>query len=546
MHLAWSDNSDNESGFEIEVSEAGGPFTNVTTVPADTTTYDHGGLTSDTEYCYQVRAVNVNGPSGYTAVECDTTPVVIPADPLPILEGDSWNYFKGQSEPPANWPDLAFDDSSWLSGPSGFGYGDGDDATVLSDMQGSYASVYLRKKFYVDDPSAIVGLTLTVDYDDGYVAYLNGVEVARSSNLSGTPPAFNKLASSDHEASGGSPPGSADLIDLTASIGDLIAGNNMLAVQAHNATLGSSDFSIIPTLVALDDSLPDDPTGLSANAVSSSAIDLAWNDNSDNESGFEIEVSEAGGPFALVTTAPADSMSYTHTGLTSEVEYCYQVRAVNVNGPSAYTNTDCATPPVAIPGDPLPIVPGTSWSYFKGQVEPPSDWNDLSFDDSAWLEGPSGFGYGDGDDTTVLSDMLCSYASVYLRKIFNVSDPSTLVSLTLTVDYDDAFVAYINGVEVARSSNISGTPPAFNKLANSDHEATGGSPPGSADLIDLTSVIPSLLTGDNVLAIQGHNATLGSSDFSLIPSLESVDSTIPDDPTALSVSATSSSSTSLV
>ena len=64
-----------------------------------------------------------------------------------ISAGDPWRFFRGQSppsEPAEAWKDPNFDDSQWEVGPSGFGYGDNDDATVLGDMQGHYASVYIR------------------------------------------------------------------------------------------------------------------------------------------------------------------------------------------------------------------------------------------------------------------------------------------------------------------------------------------------------------------------------------------------------------------
>ena len=44
--------------------------------------------------------------------------------------GDTWQYFPGTSEPPANWKNIEFDDSTWDTGNSGFGYGDDDDQTV--------------------------------------------------------------------------------------------------------------------------------------------------------------------------------------------------------------------------------------------------------------------------------------------------------------------------------------------------------------------------------------------------------------------------------
>ena len=98
---------------------------------------------------------------------------------LPIEVGDSCRYFKGFEEPPTNWKDTTFVDTSWLQGPSGFGYGHGDDNTVLSDMQHNYASVYIRKSFNIPNIADLCGVLLEMDYDDGFVAYINGVEAAR-------------------------------------------------------------------------------------------------------------------------------------------------------------------------------------------------------------------------------------------------------------------------------------------------------------------------------------------------------------------------------
>ena len=103
-----------------------------------------------------------------------------------IKVGDSWKYFKGESDPGSDWNTILFDDLSWTEGPTGIGYGDSDAATELSDMGGNYVSVYARKEFSVIDHAAVTGMTLNMDFDDGFVAYLNGVEVARD-NISETP-----------------------------------------------------------------------------------------------------------------------------------------------------------------------------------------------------------------------------------------------------------------------------------------------------------------------------------------------------------------------
>ena len=91
--------------------------------------------------------------------------------------GDEWLYRKGTSAPPSDWISIGFDDSAWIPGDTGIGYGDDDDATILSDMQGSYATVYTRKVISYDGSISITSLALEIDYDDGFVAYLNGQEV---------------------------------------------------------------------------------------------------------------------------------------------------------------------------------------------------------------------------------------------------------------------------------------------------------------------------------------------------------------------------------
>ena len=171
--------------------------------------------------------------------------------------GDSWNYFIGYTNPPSDWRELSFDDSSWLNGASGFGYGDNDDATEVPQVM----SVFVRKSFQVESVDNIAALVLHVDYDDAFVAYLNGDEIARA-NI-GTPgfvPNYDEGAYAWREAeiyNGGSP----DRYDIDPEPGLLANGENVLAIQVHNYNITSSDMSLIPffTLGMLQS--PDNPTG---------------------------------------------------------------------------------------------------------------------------------------------------------------------------------------------------------------------------------------------------------------------------------------------
>ena len=98
-----------------------------------------------------------------------------------MLETDFFRYSLTNVNPDPAWVSLGFDDSSWGVGQGGFGYGDGDDNTLV---QGN-GTLYLRTTFNVANPDEWDSMTWAMDVDDGYIAYLNGEEFARSDNMIG-------------------------------------------------------------------------------------------------------------------------------------------------------------------------------------------------------------------------------------------------------------------------------------------------------------------------------------------------------------------------
>ncbi|MCZ6795924.1 MAG: DNRLRE domain-containing protein, partial [Planctomycetota bacterium] len=83
-----------------------------------------------------------------------TVDFAITEDETLVAAGDVWRYRRGSSAPEADWKELGFrPGAAWVSGPTGIGYGDGDDRTVLQDMRNSYGSIFARREFQVDDPS---------------------------------------------------------------------------------------------------------------------------------------------------------------------------------------------------------------------------------------------------------------------------------------------------------------------------------------------------------------------------------------------------------
>ena len=105
-----------------------------------------------------------------------------------------WKYLKGQTEASlpqvAAWRRVGFDDASWSAGPASFFYGEPLSGTPLNDMANNYTCVFLRQKFAITDPYEFGALTLSVRCDDGYIAWINGVEVARYNLTLGFVPYF--------------------------------------------------------------------------------------------------------------------------------------------------------------------------------------------------------------------------------------------------------------------------------------------------------------------------------------------------------------------
>ena len=152
------------------------------------------------------------------------------------------------------------------------------------------------------------------------------------------------------------------------------------------------------------------------------------------------------------------------------------------------------------------------WRYWSGVNAPPANyaqWNALGYNDQNWPQGMGSIGYGDNDDNTVIS----ATPSILMRREFQLADTADITHLIMHADYDDGFIAYVNGIEIMRSDNISGSP-LYNAFTTTDREAqmhTGGVP--ESLLIDRQLMKAVLRNGTNVLAVRVHNASANSSDL---------------------------------
>jgi tetratricopeptide (TPR) repeat protein len=174
--------------------------------------------------------------------------------PAPILGvGTEWKYSPGAPEvaegtEDLDWTHPAFDDSHWLSGPAGFGYGplSPELGTTVSTMQGTHTSLYVRGRFSLPSSREPRVLLLRVRFDDGFVAYLNGEDIARHN--AGR---HGEVLSHDRTAShgvGGLP------VELSIPLPERLVrrgGVNVLALRVLNQDVDSSDLLLDPEVLGL-------------------------------------------------------------------------------------------------------------------------------------------------------------------------------------------------------------------------------------------------------------------------------------------------------
>ena len=147
------------------------------------------------------------------------------------------------------WTQPNFDDSTWIHGADGVGF---DAATGFEDyfsidveaqMFNTVTSAFVRIPFNLDNPYAAIGMRLRMQYDDGYVAYLNGTPISlRNTAIDHV---WNSAARTTRRETLGI---ELEETDQSAFLGQLRSGQNVLAIQGLNSSTSSDDFLIAAEL----------------------------------------------------------------------------------------------------------------------------------------------------------------------------------------------------------------------------------------------------------------------------------------------------------
>lgn len=157
-----------------------------------------------------------------------------------IAPGSTWKYLDNGSNQGSTWSQTSFNDASWAAGPAQLGYGDGDEATVVSYGSSSfnkYITTYFRKTITIPSVTQFSGFILNILRDDGAVVYVNGNEVFRTNMPSGS------VSNSTWASAAMDGADETTWISTTISPTAFSTGTNVIAVEVHQNLPTSSDLT---------------------------------------------------------------------------------------------------------------------------------------------------------------------------------------------------------------------------------------------------------------------------------------------------------------
>ena len=417
-----------------------------------------------------------------------------------------WKYRAVNSAAPAGWTQREFDDTSWAAGPAPLGFGDGDEATIIPSGTPTSRPLtsYFRHVFVIDDPVAVSGLVARLVRDDGALVWLNGVEVIRSNLPTTGTIGYSVLAT-------GAGPSAIDNAEYSFPLdaGMLVSGPNVLAVEVHQSDATSSDLSF---QLALEGRLSGPrPRGLSLQAPAVVAAPQPVVLRADGVAGGGLGLARV--QFRADGVVLGDDLAAPFEFMWSSPPvggYALTAVAWDTAGgvlTSGVENLRVDPPPTGV----ALVSFGESWRYLDEGTAPAASWRARTgFDDSGWAQGLGRLGYGGDGEATVVgygSQTSARHITTWLRKKFIVGDRSGWEALRLRLVRDDGVVVSLNGTEVFRSNLPDGvvTPTT---LATTDIAGVA-----EAAVVEARLPLELLVAGENVLAVELHQAGPASSDL---------------------------------
>lgn len=245
------------------------------------------------------------------------------ADQTFVASGSTWRYLDDGSNQGTAWRGAAFDDATWASGSAQLGYGDGDEVTTVGfgpNASAKHITTYFRRGFEVADTSQFTTLALRVLRDDGVVVYLNGTEIYRNNLPSGeiVHTTLAPIAVTGAEES-------TSFLMASLPVTSLQSGSNVLAVEIHQQSGGSSDISFDLELQGQNAAVPSIIRAPYLQNASSGAMTLRWRTNTLTDSRVRFGTDPQNLAGQVTANANTTEHSVTLTGLLPDTRYYYAV-----------------------------------------------------------------------------------------------------------------------------------------------------------------------------------------------------------------------------
>ena len=380
--LTWTDNSTNETGFEVwRSTSATTGYTTIGTVGTGVTSYIDSTLSANTKYYYELRAINQYGSSSFATNYTEAywqfnnnyndstgngrtlTALNSPVfDGTTKQEGSASVKLNGTTQAltipnTGSFAQTAFSQrtiAGWINSSSNtgnrviFDFGGSDNGLSLqlgtNTLVAGVASANSRATISAPFTTTGAWTHVAVVYlGDTLQLYVNGVLVASNNAL-----AFHSIATTTNGSRIGQINGT--IASNTSGTG-LFSGwidafgvyNTAFDVDVVNALMNATYQQSFATTQSLP-TTPAAPTNLVAQGTSTpTTVTINWTDNATNETSYQVYRSAVNNTnFLLRATLPANSVSYKDTGLFTNSVYYYEVRAVNSGGNSAFSNADSA------------------------------------------------------------------------------------------------------------------------------------------------------------------------------------------------------------
>ncbi len=251
-----------------------------------------------------------------------------------IPYGSSWKYWANtQANFQTNWQTVAYNDAAWPSGNGELGYGDGDESTCIpaaSPVAGTlclptgnkWPAYYFRKVVNIPDPTVYTNFSFNIDRDDGFVVYVNGVEVSRENIAAGAVSYGTPATSAVEDA----------IVSFTVATSAFVAGSNTIAVEVHQASVSgsppvssSSDISFNLQLLGNDAFSAGLSRGPYLQSGSQDAITIRWRTSATQNS--KVEVGTVYGTYPIVVNDASNVTEHVVrvTGLSTDTKYYYRI-----------------------------------------------------------------------------------------------------------------------------------------------------------------------------------------------------------------------------